>query len=63
MQENQLANLYMTSYKHISEILEENKFFNVVNSIEEDMLSTTVANQVLLPKKLGVLGTLRATIA
>jgi len=53
----------MTSYKHISEILEENKFFKGVNSIEEDMLSTTVANQVLLPKKLGVLGTLRATIA
>jgi len=52
----------MTSYKHIGEILEENSFFKVINSIEEDMLSTTIHNKALLPKKLGVLGTLRASI-
>lgn len=39
----------------IENIIEENNYFKSENKIEEEMLSVTMKNKSLLPKKLGVL--------
>ncbi|KAL4479127.1 hypothetical protein ABPG72_008957 [Tetrahymena utriculariae] len=52
---NNLQKKYHESYKKIENIIEENKYFQSINKIEEEMLSVTMKNKNLLPRKLGIL--------
>ncbi|KAL4432711.1 hypothetical protein ABPG74_011532 [Tetrahymena malaccensis] len=53
--QNHLQKKYHESYKNIENIIEENKYFQSINKIEEEMLSVTMKNKTLLPRKLGIL--------